>query len=475
MPAGGRNWEGFGSDPVLQAVGAAETIRGVQDAGVIATAKHFILNEQEHFRKSYEWGLVNAYSSNIDDRSLHELYLWPFAESVRAGVGSVMCSYQMVNNSYACHNSKLMNGILKDELGFQGFVQSDWLAQRTGVASTLAGLDMTMPGDGMAWMGGDSLWGPHLTLSVLNGSVPMSRLNDMALRTVAAWYQLGQDDATRWPQVADHPEPNFSSWTNDEMGLLYHGSKEGPKVKVNKFINAQGNGKDAHKDLCRQVAAEGIVLLKNEKGALPLDRDGVSRGPLPDFRFKVAIIGEDAGPGRGANACEDRACNQGTLASGWGSGSVEFPYLITPLEELKKAFSTKNVDVSDLVMDDSKLPTGSDLTTLEEQDVCLVFINSDGGEGYLAWKDVKGDRNDLYPQKKGDQLVKTVAKSCGGGKGTTIVIVHSVGAVVVENFIDMEGVNALLFAHLPGQESGTSLVRCPGGKSYCINAYFSLG
>lgn len=62
-------------------------------------AKHYILNEQEHFRQSFEWGLPNALSANIDDRTLHEVYLWPFAESVRAGVASVMCSYQMVNNS----------------------------------------------------------------------------------------------------------------------------------------------------------------------------------------------------------------------------------------------------------------------------------------------------------------------------------------------------------------------------------------
>ena len=66
----------------------------------LAQAKHYILNEQEHFRQSFEWGLPNAMSSNIDDRTLHELYLWPFADSIKAGVASVMCSYQMVNNSY---------------------------------------------------------------------------------------------------------------------------------------------------------------------------------------------------------------------------------------------------------------------------------------------------------------------------------------------------------------------------------------
>jgi beta-glucosidase len=143
LPAGGRNWEGFGSDPYLQGIAAAETIKGIQEEGVMATIKHFVGNEQEHFRQSFEWGLPNAMSSNIDDRTLHELYGWPFADSVKAGVASVMCSYQMLNNSYACGNSKLLNGILKDELGFQGFVQSDWLAQRSGVASALAGLVST--------------------------------------------------------------------------------------------------------------------------------------------------------------------------------------------------------------------------------------------------------------------------------------------------------------------------------------------
>jgi beta-glucosidase len=61
-------------------------------------------------------------SSNIDDRTLHELYAWPFMDSLREGAGSIMCSYQRINNSYGCQNSKLMNGILKEELGFEGFV-----------------------------------------------------------------------------------------------------------------------------------------------------------------------------------------------------------------------------------------------------------------------------------------------------------------------------------------------------------------
>jgi beta-glucosidase-like glycosyl hydrolase len=123
-PRGGRNWESFGADPVLQAWGGAETIKGMQANGVIATAKHFIGNEQEEYRMDIiPHGLMKAISSNIDDRTLHELYAWPFAEAIRAGVGAVMTSYNDVNGSASSQNSAMINGILKDELGFQGLVR----------------------------------------------------------------------------------------------------------------------------------------------------------------------------------------------------------------------------------------------------------------------------------------------------------------------------------------------------------------
>lgn len=80
----------------------AETIQGIQSSGVIACAKHFIANEQEHFRQApeallYGSNIAESYSSNIDDKTMHELYLWPFADAVRAGVGSIMCSYNQVD------------------------------------------------------------------------------------------------------------------------------------------------------------------------------------------------------------------------------------------------------------------------------------------------------------------------------------------------------------------------------------------
>ena len=450
-PAGGRNWEGFGSDPVIQGIAAAETIKGIQSQGVMATAKHYVGNEQEHFRQSFEWGLPNAMSSNIDDRTLHEVYAWPFAESVRAGVASVMCSYQMVNNSYTCGNSKLLNGILKDELGFQGFVQSDWLAQRSGVASALAGLDMSMPGDGLKWMDGKSLWGDQMTLAVLNGSLPLERLNDMVMRVVAAWHQLGQDTWEKPPPTGSGG-PNFSSWTKSSVGKLHEGATDSDETAVvNHFVDVQGSGSDDHRKLARQIAAEGTILVKNN-GLLPLSRDG--NGADKDIKYRVGIFGEDAGPGRGPNACPDRGCNEGTLAVGWGSGASEFPHLIDPLSAIKSSFNADRVTVSHHLTN-TMGRTFSE--TVKEQDLCIVFANSDGGEGFIAWEGVRGDRNDLKLQKGGEALVVAVASNCGDGTGSTIVVIHAVGPVEVEEFADLPGVQAIIFGNLPGEESGNAL------------------
>jgi len=456
MPAGGRNWEGFGADPYLQGVAAAETIRGIQSQGIMATIKHYIGNEQEHYRQAHEWALPNALSSNIGDRTLHELYLWPFADAVKAGVASVMCSYQMTNNSYSCGNSKLLNGILKDELGFQGFVQSDWLAQRSGVGTALAGLDMSMPGDGLFWQDGQSLWGPELTRSILNGTVPLSRLNDMVTRIVAAWYQMGQDNES----LFDRKGPNFSSWTKDEIGHIYNGSPDDTDlVVVNQYVDVQGAGEEAHSIIARKVAAEGTILLKNEDGILPLSRDGwapsANVAEQPDTKYRVGIFGEDAGEGKGPNFCRDRGCNQGTLGSGWGSGAVEFPYLISPIDALRKAFNPDKVHVTDFPT--NAPPFRTEPAILKDQDICLVFANADSGEGFLTADSIRGDRNDLYLQKDSDQLITEVATGCGGGNGKTIVVIHSVGPVILENWFNITGVKAIVLANLPGQESGNAL------------------
>jgi hypothetical protein len=313
----------------------------------------------------------------------------------------------------------------------------------------LAGLDMSMPGDGLKWQDGDSLWGSRLSAAVLNGSLPVDRLNDMVVRIVAAWYQLGQDDIESF----DRKGPNFSSFSKEKMGVIAPGSSTPQKkVEVNKFVNVQSN----HSTIARQVAIEGTVLLKNE-GILPLSREGTtstSNDSKRDGKVRVGIYGEDAGPGKGPNHCDDRGCNQGTLGSGWGSGAVNFPYLITPVAALREAFDDNKVQVTEYLSNNLRLKKH---LNLDDQDICLVFANSDAGEGYIASDGIRGDRNDLFLQKGGEELVLEVANNCGGGSGSTVVIVHAVGPVVMDKWIEHDGIKAVLAANLPGQESGNAI------------------
>ncbi|KAL3474580.1 putative beta-glucosidase F [Aspergillus californicus] len=421
-PRGGRNWEGFGFDPTLQGIGAAQTIKGMQSTGAIACLKHFIGNEQEMHRMSSV--VTQGYSSNIDDRTLHEFYLWPFAEGVRAEVGSVMIAYNDVNKSACSQNSKLINGILKDELGFQGFVVTDWLAHLGGVSSALAGLDMSMPGDGAIPLLGNSYWGPELSRSVLNGTVPVERLNDMVTRILAGWFKMGQDQ--------DYPLPNFSSNTEDEKGLLYPGALFSPVGVVNQYVNVQAD----HDIAARAVARDAITLLKNEDGILPLRRND-----------SLKIFGTDAGSDpQGLNSCADKGCNRGVLTMGWGSGTSKLPYLITPQEAIANISSAAEFFITD------SFPSSVEANS---EDIAFVFINSDSGENFITVEGNPGDRTSsgLLAWYNGDDLVKAAAKKFSH----VVVVVHTVGPIILEEWIDLDSVKAVLIAHLPGQEAGYSL------------------
>ncbi|PKY04238.1 beta-glucosidase-related glycosidase [Aspergillus campestris IBT 28561] len=431
-PDGGRNWEGFSPDPALTGVLFAETIRGIQDAGVIATAKHYIANEQEHFRQTPEaeglgFEISDTLSSNVDDKTMHELYLWPFADAVRAGVGAIMCSYNQINNSYGCQNSQTLNKLLKAELGFQGFVMSDWSAQHSGVGAALAGMDMSMPGD-IAFNDGLSFYGTNLTIGVLNGTIPQWRVDDMAVRIMAAYYKVGRDRL--------HTPPNFSSWTRDEFGFEHNAVSEGAYERVNHFVDVQRD----HAQIIRRVGADSVVLLKNE-GALPLS--GKEK--------KVSILGEDAGSNPwGANGCDDRGCDNGTLAMAWGSGTAEFPYLVTPEQAIQSQVINGRGNAF-AVTDNWALDQMAKVAA--QSSVALVFVNADAGEGFISVDGNNGDRKNLTLWKNGEEVIKTAAKSCNN----TVVVIHSVGPVLVDEWYEHPNVTGILWAGLPGQESGNSI------------------
>ncbi|KAJ9138386.1 Cel3e secreted beta-glucosidase [Pleurostoma richardsiae] len=413
-PLGGRNWEGFSVDPYLSGKLCARTITGIQDAGTIANLKHLIGNEQETYRRPY-FG-VEAESSNIDDKTLHEYYLWPFMDGVKSGVGSVMCSYNRVNNTYGCENSKLMNGILKDELSFQGFVLLDLNAQHS-LASANAGLDMIMP------LGGS--WGKNLTQAVLNGTVSEARLNDMATRIVAAWYLTGQDD---------FPPPGI-------------GIKN--LTQPHKQVDARD---PASRPIIMEGAISGHVLVKNEKNTLPFNK---TPNMLSVFGYDAAVpdtknadilfqLGYTSSPemGKAVLGTEqhfNQAARGGTIVSGGRAAANGPPYMSDPLSAIQHRAAMDGFWVNwDLTSFDPDVNAASD--------VCLVFINAMVTEGW--------DREGLHDDYS-DGLVLNVASKCAN----TVAVIHTAGIRLVDQWIEHPNVTAVIIAHLPGQDSGYSLVK----------------
>lgn len=268
---GGRNWEGFSPDPYLTASAFSLSVEGMQSVGAQACGKHYIGNEQETQRNpstNDEGETILAISSNIDDRTMHELYLWPFADAVKSGMASVMCSYNRINQTYGCENSKLLNGVLKGELGFQGYVVSDWGATHSGLQSINGGLDMDMPGT-IGWSGTASFFGGNITTAVQNGSLPESRLDDMVLRIMTPYYFLRQDN---YPTV----DPSTANLNNfDPSDSNYTWNLDGPQSR---------DVRGGHAQLIHDLAAQATILLKNTNSTLPL------QAPK-----NIGVFGNDAG------------------------------------------------------------------------------------------------------------------------------------------------------------------------------------
>ncbi|KAK4654441.1 hypothetical protein QC762_403750 [Podospora pseudocomata] len=399
---GGRSWEGGGPDPYLAGKLFGKVTRAMQEQGVVAVGKHWVGNEQET-RRRLDWDTGrHAVSAEVDDRTLHEVYVWPFMEGLKEGMGGVMCSYQRVNHSYGCQNSKLINGVLKQELGFEGFVVSDWDGQVSGVGSANAGLDLVMPGKGF--------WGSSLEEAVRNGSVGEERVDDMARRVLAGWYLLGQDRGY----------PERAIWGNLER----HGA-----VDV----------MEDHGELIREIGAAGTVVVKNEKGTLPLGKK----------RRFVCVFGYDAQVKASPWTNRDRYGGgyeenngwetfNGTLITGGGSGSTTPPYVVSPFEAIQHRVRKEGGILRWDFWSGNPTPYFN-------ADACTVFINSYASETF--------DRKNLT-DKFSDDLVLNVASWCSN----TIVIVHSTSIRLVEAFITHPNVTAVVMAGLPGQESGNSLV-----------------
>ena len=261
-PMNGRNFEYFGEDPFLAARTAVGYVKGVQAQGVSATVKHFLGNNSEFDRHNTD--------AIIDERALREIYMPAFEAAVKeAGVGAIMCSYNLTNGAHMSQNGYLNTDVAKKEWGFRGVLMSDWDATYDAVGAANGGLDLEMPS-------GKFMNREKLLPDIQQGQVSQAAIDDKVrriLRTAIAFGWLDRDQT-------DLSIPRY---------------------------NLKG------REVALEAAREGIVLLKNDGGLLPLDKNKIK---------SIALIGPDAFPAQPV---------------GGGSARVESFVAVSALEGLSRA------------------------------------------------------------------------------------------------------------------------------------------
>lgn len=227
----GRNFEYLGEDPYLAGQIAKAYINGMQEQGVMATAKHFAANNQEYDRHNV--------SSDMDERTLHEIYLPAFKTCVQeAHVAAVMSSYNLINGVHASQNDYLLNKVLKGDWGFNGFVMSDWVSTYDGLACAKGGLDLEMPSG--RYMAPDTL-----RPAIESGDLDIKVIDDKIRRILNTYKRFGL-------------------FNKDEKTLVLDSA----------FV----------RNAALDAARGGMVLLKNEQHTLPIDRSKIK---------KIALIGSN--------------------------------------------------------------------------------------------------------------------------------------------------------------------------------------
>lgn len=277
-PLNGRNFEYMGEDPYLASRMCVPYIQGVQQNGVAACVKHYILNDQEKWRDH-----INV---ELSDRALHEIYLPPFEAAVKEGhVWSIMGAYNKIRGQFACENNLTLINILKGDWNFDGCVVTDWGGAHNTKDAALNGLDIEMG----SWTNGLStnvafayddyfLAKPYLTM-LKSGEVPLATIEEKASRILRLIFRTAMN-------------------TNKPFGSF---------------------GSEEHHKTARTIAEEGIVLLKNSTGLLPIDAT----------KYKsIAVIGENATK---------------KLTEGGGSSELKVKREISPLQGLIEKFGTNKI------------------------------------------------------------------------------------------------------------------------------------
>jgi len=351
-PRNGRNFEYAGEDPLLAGTEVGNLIRGVQSNQIIGDVKHYAFNDQETDR--------NTLNVVLNRRAMRETDLLAFQIAVETGRPlAAMCSYNRIEGDFACENNYTLNQVLKHDFDFKGFVLSDWEGTHSTVHAALAGLDMEQPSS--------DYFGSALKQAVESGAVPASRLDDMVGRILYSLFASG---------VVDHPP-------------------------LRRVVDPFRGLHDA-----QHIAEEGIVLLQNNAGLLPLDKN---------LKGTIAIIGSHADVGvlsGGGSAQVDapggNAIDPSQGASVWGS-PVYFPS--APLEFIRAKAPSTSVQFNS--GDDPR----SAAALAAKSDVAILFLHQ--------WMSEGQDAPSLSLPDAQDTLVEAVAAA----NHRTIVVLENGGPV----------------------------------------------
>ena len=380
-PLGGRNFEYFSEDPYLAGEMGASFINGVQSKGVGTSLKHYAVNNQEFQRFSI--------SAEVDERTLHEIYLPAFEKAVKQGQPwTVMCSYNKVNGTFASEHHQLLTEILKYEWGFDGLIVSDWGAVRDRVAALQAGLDWEMPGP-----------------------------QDRRVKTVVQAVRSGELD-----------EAILNESVRRILRIVFK-AKETPKVGTFDV--------DTHHELARKIAAEGIVLLKND-GLLPL------KG-----QQHIAVIGRSA---------------ENAHFQGGGSSHINTTKVALPFKELQSRAENAELSYAEGYPADASFRQDlidQAVTLAQSADVALLYI------ALPSFKESEGyDRQDLDLTEQQIELIKAVSKV----QPKTIVVLNNGAPVAMREWID--SVSAVLEGWMMGQAGGSAIADILFGR---VNPSGKLG
>jgi beta-glucosidase len=368
-PRNGRTFEYQGEDPLLAGTLVGNRIKCEQAQHVIGDIKHYVMNDQENGRDEVD--------VIIGKRAMQESDMLAFHIGIDTGnPGAVMCSYNSINGDYACQNKYTLTDVLKKDWGFKGFVLSDWGGTHSTIKASAAGLDHEEPLD--------DFFGPKLQQAVEAGKVPMSEIDDHAHRILRSAFLAGLFDYPTQKSVVD-VEGGFAT--------------------------------------ARRIAEQSMVLLKNNKGILPLDAAKVR---------SIAIIGPHADTGMISGGGSAQVDPPGFPAFPWQS-HVWFP--TSPSKAVKAAAPAADVQF------DSGADPASAAALAKKSDVAIVFA--------YQWISEGTDLENLNLPENQDAIIEQVAAA----NPHTIVVLESGTAVVMPWIDKVAGVVEAWYAGSKGDEA----------------------